>query len=101
MAASGFDKDFGYLMPFLGKVAEAANTIADPAAREELRRLVAGEQTKWLRIQELLAGATAQAAAPANPTAAESEKAAVGATAPAGPQPALERRFTVGSLLPP
>jgi hypothetical protein len=101
MAASGFDKDFGYLMPFLGKVAEAANTITDPAAREELKRLVAGEQSKWQRIQQLLSGATAQAAAPANPTAAVAgEKAAVAATAPAGPQPAPERQFTVGSLRP-
>ena len=93
MAASEFDKDFGYLMPFLGKVAEAANTITDPAAREELKRLVAGEKSKWLRIQQLLSGATAQDAAPANPTA-------VAATMTAGPQPPPERQFTVGSLRP-
>ncbi|HEX5735840.1 MAG TPA: hypothetical protein VF131_23640 [Blastocatellia bacterium] len=98
MAASAFDKDFGYLIPFLGKVAEAANTITDPAAREELKRLVAGEQAKWLRIQQLLSGATAQAAPPANPSTAAAEKTAAGATAPAVPQPAPERRFTVGSL---
>ncbi len=77
MAASAFDKDFGYLIPFLGKVAEAANTIADPAAREELKRLVAGEQSKWLRIQQLLSGAAAKAAQPANSPAAAGDKAAV------------------------
>ena len=100
MAASAFDKDFGYLMPFLGKVAEAASTIADPAAREELKRLVAGEQAKWLRIQQLLSGATGQAAPQANPSTAAAEKAPGGATAPAEPQQATERRFTVGSLRP-
>jgi hypothetical protein len=100
MAASGFDKDFGYLMPFLGKIAEAANTITDPAAREELKRLVAGEQSKWQRIQQLFSGATAQDAAPANPTAVEGEKAAVAATMKGGPQPPPERQFTVGSLRP-
>lgn len=100
MAAGAFDKDFGYLMPFLGKVAEAANTITDPAAREELKRLVAGEQSKWLRIQQLLSGAAAQAAPPAKPSPGAGEKAAVGAPAPAEPQPVDERRFTVGSLRP-
>ena len=98
MAAGAFDKDFGYLMPFLGKVAEAANTITDPAAREELKRLVAGEQSKWLRIQQLLSGAAAQTAPRANPAPGAGEKAA--ANAPAESQPTPERRFTVGSLRP-
>ena len=100
MAASPFDKDFGYLMPFLGKVADAANTIADPAAREELKRLVAGEQAKWLRIQQLLSGAAAQTAPPTNPPAVAGDKAAINAPSPAEPQTAPEKRFTVGSLRP-
>ena len=100
MAASAFDKDFGYLMPFLGKVAEAANTITDASAREELKRLIAGEQSKWLRIQQLLSGAAAKPALAANPTVAAGAKVAVGAPPPAAPQPAPERQFTVGSLRP-
>ena len=102
MAASAFDKDFGYLMPFLAKVAEAADAITDTAAREELKRLVAGEQSKWQRIQQLLSGAPAKSALAANPTAGAAAKVAGGvpAPAPAAPQTAPERRFTVGSLRP-
>jgi hypothetical protein len=100
MSASQFDKDFGYLMPFLKKVAEAANTIADPAAREELKRLVAGEQTRWLRIRELLSGVTDK------PAPAVNKPAAIVAQVPAEPNaiadaPSIHvRQFTVGSLRP-
>ncbi|HET9529020.1 MAG TPA: hypothetical protein VFQ92_01615 [Blastocatellia bacterium] len=101
MASGAFDKDFGYLMPFLEKVAAAANSLADPASREELTRLMAGEKQRWSRIRELLGGdqnspssstqtaATAQAANSdvAPPQAASNE---------ARPAPA----FTVGSLRP-
>ena len=57
MAEGQFDKDFGYLMPFLDKVEAAASSIADPAAREELKRLVADEKPRWTRIRQLLSGA--------------------------------------------
>ena len=100
MAASGFDKDFGYLMPFLGKVAEAANTITDPAAREELKRLVAGEQSRWLRIQQLLSGAAAQAAAPANQRLSQARRQRSPLLRLPGRSLPPERRFTVGSLRP-
>jgi hypothetical protein len=56
VASEQFDKDFGYLMPFLDKIAAAAGGIADPAAREEFARLVAGEKDKWARIRQLLSG---------------------------------------------
>jgi hypothetical protein len=55
---SGFDRDFGYLMPFLDKVAAAANELPDPSARDELTRLVADEKVRWQRIQDLLRGAS-------------------------------------------
>lgn len=51
-----FDRDFGYLMPFLDKVAAAANGLEDPAARAELARLLADEKARWNRIRELLRG---------------------------------------------
>jgi hypothetical protein len=54
-----FDRDFGYLMPFLDKVAAAASELQDPAAREELARLMADEKARWNRIRELLRGAAA------------------------------------------
>ncbi len=58
MAAPGaFDKDFGYLMPFLDKVAAAAGELANAAAREELTRLIAEEKVRWERVRELLRGA--------------------------------------------
>jgi hypothetical protein len=57
-APGSFDKDFGYLMPFLDKVAAAASDLTDPAAREELTRLMAEEKLRWQRARELLRGET-------------------------------------------
>jgi hypothetical protein len=59
-----FDRDFGYLMPFLDKVAAAASELTDPAAREELTRLLAEEKGRWNRVRELLRGAAASEEAP-------------------------------------
>jgi hypothetical protein len=90
MPAGQFDKDFGYLMPFLEKVAEAAKGMADPGAREELLRLMADEKSRWSRIRQMLAGS----GAPASNTAGESETEPVSSE-----QPAREPfSFTVGSL---
>ena len=100
MAASGFEKDFGYLMPFIEKVAEAANAMGDAAAREELKRLVAGERARWLRIQELLSGAAARPAQPGNGPPVTHAKVAVDSPAAAEAPPAPVRQFTVGSLRP-
>ncbi|MBJ6763082.1 hypothetical protein JGU66_20130 [Myxococcaceae bacterium JPH2] len=58
---SAFDKDFGYLMPFLDKVAQAAAGLEDGPAREELGRLLSDEKVRWERIRALLRGAPAQA----------------------------------------
>ena len=100
MAGGAFEKDFGYLIPFLEKVAAAADTVADAAAREELKRLVAGEQSRWLRIRELLSGgpstASRQTAMPAAPVAQPS----TGIPSPHGAQPSPPKQFTVGSLRP-
>jgi hypothetical protein len=76
MATPGaFDKDFGYLMPFLDRVSAAAAELSDAAAREELVRLMAEEKARWARIQELLGGAPGRGApagrgaeAPISPT---------------------------------
>ncbi|HXG91410.1 MAG TPA: hypothetical protein VNN73_03455 [Blastocatellia bacterium] len=61
MANEQFDKDFGYLMPFLDKIAAAGRNLSDPAARNEFAQLIAGEKAKWARIRELLSGAQGQA----------------------------------------
>ncbi|WP_164014878.1 hypothetical protein [Pyxidicoccus trucidator] len=61
---AAFDRDFGYLLPFLDKVAAAASELQDAAAREELTRLMAEEKVRWQRIQALLGGAGGQGAAP-------------------------------------
>jgi hypothetical protein len=58
---AGFDRDIGYLMPFLDRVSAAADTLQDPTAREELKRLMAEEKARWARIQQLLGGAAGQA----------------------------------------
>lgn len=59
---TGLERDFGYLMPFFDKVAEAAGALPDPAARQELERLLAGQKERWERIRALLGGAQASAA---------------------------------------
>lgn len=96
MADGQFDKDFGYLMPFLDKVAAAAQALADPAARAELTKLLADEKQRWARARQLLSGAGASPAA--------TDRAPVAAKPPDQPprqdkaEPA--RSFTVGSLRP-
>ena len=99
--AGEFDKDFGYLMPFLDKVAAAAATLADPATRAELTKLVADEKAKWARIRQLLGGASGQAQA-APQTQAPSNTAAPPAAAPSTAPAAVREplSFTVGSLRP-
>lgn len=102
MAEGQFEKDFGYLMPFLDKVAAATGGVADPAAREELVRLIADEKQRWTRIRQLLSGAPGLAskqpgrAAPQAPSGGENvaKGEAVGA-------PGQTLSFTVGSLRPP
>jgi hypothetical protein len=86
MAGEQFDKDFGYLMPFIDRVAEAAESISDPAARNELASLVRDERARWIRIRDLLSGAAGK-------------RAANQSAAPPADEPQKEPlRFTVGSL---
>jgi len=106
MAGSPFDKDFGYLIPFLDKIAAYAKELPDPVAREELVRLIAGEKMRWERIRALLSGATANPNIPSEPTESadksreEISKASAGASS-APPNPAKQSpAFTVGSLRP-
>jgi hypothetical protein len=98
--AGEFDKDFGYLMPFLDKVAGVAASLADPAARAELTKLIVDEKAKWARIRELLGGAAGQAtAAPATSSnAASSNKDNPQAAASSAAREPFN--FTVGSLRP-
>jgi hypothetical protein len=61
MAGTGaFDKDFGYLMPFLDRLEAHAAGLPEGAAREELRQLVAEAKAHWPRIRELVSGAPGQ-----------------------------------------
>ena len=99
--AGEFDKDFGYLMPFLDKVAAAAAGLADPAARAELTKLVAEEKAKWARIRQLLGGASGQAQAAPQAPAQTNTTNPPAAAPPAAPSAAREPlSFTVGSLRP-
>ena len=97
MADGQFDKDFGYLMPFLDKVAAAASALNDPAASEELARLMTDEKTRWARIRQLLSGAQPK------PAARPAIKATAERTASTVESNATNKEvatFTVGSLRP-
>jgi hypothetical protein len=78
-----FERDFGYLMPFIDRV-QAAGEALPPGSREELASLVAGERDRWERIRGLLA-ARGTAPAPAQ-------------SRPSSPPPPAGSGFTVGSL---
>jgi hypothetical protein len=93
-----FDRDFGYLMPFLDKLAAAASELEDSAAREELARILSEEKTRWQRVRELLRGAsgstTAPVSAPGVPARALARSSADGINRVAP----LMTGLTVGSL---
>ncbi|WP_257454043.1 hypothetical protein [Archangium lipolyticum] len=82
---SGFDRDIGYLMPFLERLTAAAGELQDASAREELQRLMAEEKVRWARIQELLGGASGQspASAPSAPRTPPAASARAPSSAPA------------------
>lgn len=105
---AGFDRDIGYLMPFLDRVAAAARELPDAGAREELTRLMAEEKARWARIQQLLGGASGQrAAAPAAPRTPQAARAETPSSAPElarsradgiNREQPRQAGFTVGSL---
>lgn len=96
-AAGAFERDFGYLVPFMDKVAAAASTLPDPAARAELQRLMAEEKQRWARVRELLAGAQGVAQGRTAPAPAAAQASRPGAPRPLQPGAQL----TVGSLKAP
>jgi hypothetical protein len=101
MAEGQFDKDFGYLTPFLDKVTAAAESLSDPAAREELKRLMADEKSRWSRIRQLLSGASGQSQTVTKPVEANSVKTDSPAQAVSRTESfAITPSFTVGSLRP-
>lgn len=97
--ATPFEKDFGYLMPFLDKIDGAAKALSDPTARAEAIELVTGERERWSRLRELLAGAAGNAQGRSSETA----QPAPSHTGPASAPRSTESRgsfpaFTVGRL---
>jgi hypothetical protein len=100
MADGQFDKDFGYLMPFLDKVAAAANNLSETAARDELARLMSDEKTRWARIRQLLSGSQGQAVAPSAQSQSKPEPTGGSQAATETPIPREAFSFTVGSLRP-
>jgi hypothetical protein len=98
--AGEFDKDFGYLMPFLDRVAATAASLADPAARAELTKLMAEEKTRWARIRQLLGGASGQAQATPTATTPGNNAAPLGVASTASTEAREPLSFTVGSLRP-
>ena len=90
MAITEFEKDFGYLMPFLDKIAAAASTLPDQAARGELVQLITDEKRRWARIRQLLSGKTSTGESKPIATAAAGEAPSASAK--------LQPSFTVGSL---
>lgn len=90
-----FERDFGYLLPFLDRVQAAGSELSSPA-REEVAELMAGEKERWARVRDLLSGAQGRAlASPKNQDvrAAPPPKAKVAAQ-----MPRQGNALTVGSL---
>ncbi len=93
-----FDRDFGYLIPFLDKVEKAGASLTAPGAREEFARLFSGEKARWLRMRELLSGGTAKSGgAPRGALPPAQSQAEAAASGRAAPDQAL-RGFTIGSM---
>lgn len=91
--AEPFERDFGYLVPFLDKVQQAAAQLSDPAARSEATRLAAEEKARWARMRALLAGA-------AGATASSNPEVSPGPAVRTAPRLGRPEGFTVGSLRP-
>ena len=95
LATTEFEKDFGYLMPFIDKVAAAAGNLSDSGSRAELNQLIVDEKRRWARIRELLSG-SGSVVNSNRASAAASSESETSASSPVGPKPS----FTVGSLRP-
>ncbi|HLT28433.1 MAG TPA: hypothetical protein VK013_00190 [Myxococcaceae bacterium] len=63
--ASSFERDFGYLLPFLDRVTQAASDHPDARVRAELVSLLADEKARWVRVRELLSAKPGHARADA------------------------------------
>lgn len=98
MPEGTFDKDFGYLMPFLDKVTSAASAISDPASREECRQLVDGEKERWTRIRQLLSGSAKSSSESVEKPALSKPNADPPVTQKAEETISEQFQFTVGSL---
>lgn len=103
MPEGAFEKDFGYLMPFLDKIAAASNSISDQAQRQEFAGLVSGQKERWNRIRELLSGTASSSSetggkpVQSNPIADHTDRQKTTLS----DKPAREHfHFTVGSLRP-
>lgn len=90
---SGFERDFGYLMPFFDRISGASADLS-PEARAELQRLLSGEKEKWQRIRALLGGSAGSAASTGPSNAGRGPQAAPKSTT----APELSPTLTVGSL---
>ena len=63
--ASSFERDFGYLLPFLDRVTQAASDHPDARVRAELVSLLADEKARWTRVRELMSARPGHARADA------------------------------------
>ena len=82
-----FDRDLGYLLPFLGRVIEYAEAQPEPL-RGALLAELSGETARWAAIQALLDGAAPETSPTPKPTPAET------------PRPGLQPGWTIGPLSP-
>ena len=88
-----FERDFGYLFPFLDKLVAAARAMPAGAARTRLEQLLSEERARFEEIRALFSGKAPTVTAKATPA----KPAPASATAAQSPQPP-ENGLTVGSL---
>jgi hypothetical protein len=85
-----FDRDLGYLLPFLGRVAAYAEAQPEPL-RGALLAELDGEAARWAKIQALLDGAATSATTRATTTDAPHKAAET-------PRPGVTGGWTIGPL---
>jgi hypothetical protein len=97
---AGFERDFGYLFPFLDKLVAAARAMPAGPGRTRLEQLLGEERGRWEEMRGLLAGKAPARSAAAVKSAPRAPPLVTSANANAARTRPPASTLTVGSLRP-